>query len=195
MSNGGKSAAIAILGIVAVAALGLSGYMFVNDTFLGGDEHEHDYTDTNTGLMPVAIWNSLYENLSVPGHASAQDYLVGLKDPELINTEYVNVFNDTHFAFVREGIYQIQFNALLDSLIADQVYWGVMLENDTFLEFFDRALTDTVLSSNYYHMKGNFYLNVTDLNSVYCLNVYGTGNSGISITQTFNQVFIEYYFE
>jgi hypothetical protein len=146
-------------------------------------------------LIPVAVWNTLYDNFSTPGHGSTQDYLVGLKDAELVNTDYINLFNDTHFAFAREGFYKIQLNALLDSISADSVYWGVLLQNDTYLEFFDRVWTDTVLNSAYYHMKGSVYLNITDTNSVYSLNIYATNPSSISVTQTFNQVFIEYYVE
>lgn len=47
IANGGKTAAIVILSIISLGELGLSGYMFVEDQFLGGNEYIPDQKHNN----------------------------------------------------------------------------------------------------------------------------------------------------
>ena len=59
---------VILLAIIAVAGLGLSGYMFTMD--LLSEEPEYG------NLKLVAFWDDLEENFDTPGHTTTDDFLV-----------------------------------------------------------------------------------------------------------------------
>ena len=120
MANGKNTAAFIILTILAVGGLGLSGYMFVEDQFLGGDEyvpeHEHDLIPHDHEMYTlVGIWDEL--------EGSGTDFNLTFQDLEYQNSEYfsLSTANDT-ITLLQEGWYKFTIATTWISLDSSNYY-------------------------------------------------------------------------
>jgi hypothetical protein len=192
MAKGGNTVAVVILAIFAIGGFGLSGYMFIEDQFLGGNEYvpEHEHEST---LKLVALWDDLDENFDTPPYTDANHFLIAYDTPVLVDTDYVIVHNETRFYLPVEGIYKINVNTLLYPVVATEVYWVVLMRNITYFENFERIGIEGTISTTMYYSKGSVYVNTTGgIDTYYEIQVYGTGTSGIMTTENYNQLSIEY---
>lgn len=184
MAKGSNTGAVIFLAILAVAGLGLSGYMFTMDLLSKNEEFGN--------LKLVALWDYLEANFDTPTHATTSNFLVAYDEQVVLDTKYVNVVNETRFLLPTSGIYKINLNVLLNPVTAGEVYWVVLLANNTFLEDFERVGIENPATTPFWYAKGSVYVNVTGgIDTYYQINVYGTP-TGIGTAENFNQLSIEY---
>ena len=195
MAKGGNTGAVVFLSIIAVSALGLSGYIFVNETFLGADDHTHD-VDSNLRL--VAFWDDLDENLTNnPMHSSVTNFLIEYDDQKFLDSNYVSVINNTRFQLV-PGLYKLSLNVVLSGIDPNSVYWIEMLENNSYSLNFERLETDTTVPGTYYFAKASGYLNISSVENYYEIVARTSGDvTGFSVasdpaTNNYHQFSIEY---
>lgn len=175
--------AVIFLAIIAVGALGLSGYLLLDDIFLEKPE----------GLKLVGLWDNLSENFDTPPYTTASDFLIAYDNVVTLDTDYITVHNETRFYLPVAGIYRININVMLNSLLTNKVYWVVLMRNTSFFEFFERIGIENPMITPFYYSKGSVYVNVTGgLDTYYEIYVYGTGTTGIDSNENFNQLSIEY---
>jgi len=178
---------VIFLTIIAVAGLGLSGYMFVSD-FLSKDEVE-----VQPNMRLVALWNNLAKNkINNPSHGSDSDFLLEFSNITYLDLTYVNVINSTRFTFSIAGLYKINFNVILSDLQPSNTYWLILLRNITIIEYMARFTTDNPIVDPFQFTPSSVYINSTSANDYYEINVYGTSILNVDLTQTFNQLSIEY---
>ncbi|MHA1111956.1 MAG: hypothetical protein ACTSRE_12690 [Promethearchaeota archaeon] len=195
MAKGGNTGAFVILSILALGGLGLGGYTFVNEQFLGGDEHTHDYVDTQ-GFKLVGLWNTLTENtVNNPLHNTANDFLVEFDDMMVLDTTYVNVINSTRFSLPTAGLYKINIIMILGELSPGYIYWIHLRQNNSIVEYLDRFYTDDTNLESFCFVSTSVYLNSTGDDSYYEINPYSSDNFDVGSPQSFNQLSIEYIFE
>ncbi len=94
--------------------------MFVDDYFLGGNEHEHDF-DFNEGYQLVALWDALDANTTSP----SSYFLIEFHDQLILDTNYVDTNSETEFTLSMEGIYKITLNMLLLDLSANRLLYDI----------------------------------------------------------------------
>ncbi len=191
MANG--KGGTAFLAILAIAALGLSGYLFVDNFFLSDDTHTHE----PDGLNLVALWEDLDQNkVNNPAFSTDTNFLVEFTNNITINTEYVQVVNSTRFILTKIGLYKINLNLLVSNVDVSSIYWIIFRQNGTTCGYIDRFGTGTVLDSPFYQVTSSLYVNNTGINTYYEINGQSSGDPFFtsSTDQKFNQLSIEYLF-
>ncbi|MHA1111957.1 MAG: hypothetical protein ACTSRE_12695 [Promethearchaeota archaeon] len=192
--------AVIFLAIIAVAAAGLSGYSFVTDILT----EDVDYVDDDSyNLKLVALWEDLDENLTNnPLHSLYSNFLIEYNDQVLLNTEYVNVVNNTRFNLLIPGLYKINIAVLLGGLTdVDRYYWIDLIVNNTVVGYFERYGSANPVIDTYYYVKGNLYINNTSSENYY--EIVARSSSSLASfniatdpsTPYFNQLSIEYVIE
>ena len=187
MSN--NKGAVVFLAILALAGLGLSGYMFVNDAFLGGSSQEQ-------GTMKlVALWDDLDENTDSPLHNNDQDFLIEFYRLKYLDSDYVTVVNDTCFKLAL-GLYKVNLNVLLYLVQMDETFWIHLNANNTWAGYFvnyrspSTSEIDQLFSSS-------VYINNTSSENLYEINARGTYGYSISSggnAEYFNQCIYRVYY-
>ncbi|MBN2157034.1 MAG: hypothetical protein JW776_13405 [Candidatus Lokiarchaeota archaeon] len=187
--------AIIFLAILAIAGLGLSGYMFVNDTFLGGDDHTHE----TEGLKLVALWEDLDENLvNNPLYTTVSNFLIEYEDQIVLETNYVNVINSTRFSLIVPGLYKINLAVVFGGILdVDSTFWVYLMENNTEKAYFERFSTGNPVIDIFYYAKGSLYINATSAENYYEIRAWTGAASGFRVATDsgspyFNQLSIEY---
>lgn len=182
--------AIVILSILAVAGLGLSGYMFVNDQFLGGDENTQ-------GFLLVGLWDDLTQNITNnPSHNTQHDFLLAYDNQMVLNPDYMNVINNTRFTLPTPGLYKINLIMLWNNIDISSTYWIILLQNNSYLAYFDRFQTGSTVPSQFHQTSASIYINSTGGDNYYEINPYSSSDDFLSTPtdQMFNQLSIEYMF-
>ena len=194
MSKGGNKGAVFFFAILAVASLGLSGYMFVDDQFLGGNEyvpeHEHEY-DFTEGFRLVALWEDLDGNFTAPtGY-----FPIEFHNHTVLDTDYVSVFSETQFFLPLEGIYKITLNILITELTASSFYLIYLQRNATQVGNFEAFETGSTLDTPHQYVSSTLYVNGTgNINDVYIIYALSSANFWYGPKlQLNNQLAIEYF--
>jgi hypothetical protein len=199
MAKGGNTGAVIFLAIIAVAGLGLSGYMFISDQFFGGDE------STFPGdLRLVAIWDDLDENLTNnPLHSTSSNWLIAFDDEMYLDTNYVSTVNNTAFYLSVPGIYKINLDVILYE--AEQIsstYWIYMVRNTTTqVGYFMRLEIDTTAPNPetlFHYISCSLYVNHTYTTEYYEIVASGYDDFSVATdysSHLFNQLSIEYVIE
>ncbi|MBN1803312.1 MAG: hypothetical protein JW891_17505 [Candidatus Lokiarchaeota archaeon] len=116
-----KNTGLILIGILAIAGLGLGGYLIVKNEIISPPSR-------NTGSILVGSWDYFTRNIVQPSH-NESDWLL-----QVLWTSYpnVNTYNDTRylsfsnnntrFTLVKEGYYKFNLNALLVDLIIGSSY-------------------------------------------------------------------------
>ncbi len=135
---GNNTAAIIILGILAVTGLGLSAYMFVSyEIFGAGDINGsdgfngidgEDGLDGEDGTILVALWEDLDKNIDTPPFTEDYNFLLEYLDNQTINPNYVTV-GATNFTLTTPGFYKITVSVFLSDLETGERYWIQLIEN------------------------------------------------------------------
>ena len=194
MSKGGNKGAVIFLAILAVASLGLSSYMFVEDNFLGGNEyvpeHEHDY-DFTEGFRLVALWEDLDGNFTGP----SSYFPIEFHNHTILDTDYVSVLSETQFFLPLEGIYKITLNAIFTELTTNAFYIIYLTRNGTDVCYLDAFETGGTLDSDYHRTSTTSYINGTgNLNDIYMIYALSSDNFWYGAkSQDHNQLAIEYF--
>lgn len=197
MANANKTGGIAILAILALCGLGLSGYMFVEDRFLGGEEYltQEDLNDyvTEEDLIDYVT----EDDLDVYKLVGAWDNLEGsgtvfnltLLDRELHLMEYfsINLANDT-ITLLHEGWYKFTLLTTWVNLDSTAYYRATGFKNgiqDYSKEFQKPSATTLGFEFTYY-----VYSNGTD--SIF-MQGYSTSDSfGVAANSAYNAAYLEY---
>lgn len=178
--------AVVFLAIIAVAGLGLSGYLLVDDLFLGGDEYE--------GLKLVGLWNYLEKNVDTPQHSLDHDFLIAYSEGSSIDENYVNVINETRFTLPISGLYKITLNVMFEYIDPGETYAVALLQNNAVYEWLDYFETANPIVENFHFTKISFYVNSTGGDSYYEFNSVCTNPVDFQVypTSDYNQLFIEF---
>ena len=188
---------VIFLAIVAIGALGLSGYLFTMDLLT--EEEEQEYGN----LKLVALWNDLDENLTNNAlHSQVGNFLVEYDDQMVLDTNYVNVINNTRFKLLVPGFYKINLNLILGTFTEDgRIYWVEMLANNTHAGYFERYESENPMVENYLFISSSVYINHTNTENYYEINARSNNVAGAfyvatdSSTPDFHQLSIEYVIE
>ena len=97
MKKSSNRGSVIFLSIIAFAGLGLSGYMFTMDLI----SEEPNFGN----LKLVGLWDSLGKNVeNNPLHSAINDFLIEYEDDLVIDSEYVEIINNTRFFLSIPGI-------------------------------------------------------------------------------------------
>ena len=122
---------VILIGILAIAALGLSGYLFAQGVFLS--------PTTEKGSILVGYWEDLVKNKDNPDHDDDWDWLVALGDHQYNNSNYILVNNQKNrFTLTRAGYYKLTLITYLDLLNNDYYYSVEFLKNSVLLNYIVR---------------------------------------------------------
>ena len=176
--------AVVFLAIIAVAGLGLSGYMFTMDLIQGKNE-EYEL---------VALWEDLKQNkVDNPSYNTDSNFLIEFDDNIIFNPTYVNNISNTRFGFNVAGMYKISLKVLFNGLIADQTCWIYIRRNNTAIGYFTRIDMGNPVESQFYQVDATIYINATT-DVYYEINPYSSWDFwhvGPTLAD-FNHLSIEY---
>lgn len=177
MAKGSKTGAVVILGILAVAGLGLSGYMFINDQFLGENEHTHE------GNELLAIWEFFGGN--------GADYYIYFQDNQLPQSEYFNMTDsNTTLNLNYRGWYRLTIRTAWTGLsVADNYYFLLTRNGLSYVNIYNlNGPTDTtemIDQTVYVHSDGD------DAFRFHCYSA-GVDVFSLASNQYYNQMTLEY---
>lgn len=185
-----RKGSFVLLFIIALAALGFSGYLTVDKFFL--TPKPENLTDDS--LILVGLWNGLEENVEYAPWNSGASWLVEFPDNLYNDSNHISVSsNSTRFQLLQKGFYKITVLLLfygLDSL-SDTIYWAVLLRNSTIEGYFERIGVPANPITAYYIVQASFYVESTGLDN-FAINCYSTGDSFSLSASGINQLSIEY---
>ena len=180
MVRGKKPGAVMFFAILAIAALGLSGYLFVSDLL----------SDDSDTLKLVALWDNLDENTDTAPYNLGNYFLIEYSNHMVINTKYVTVHNSTRFSFAKLGLYKVNLKAYFSSIGAGYEYYAFLYQNSSQYRHFARMAD---IDDYYYSVDHSLYINVTNSDTIYGIVGFSPGDDfGISSGNQANQLSIEY---
>jgi len=188
--------AVILLAILAVAGLGLSGYMFTMDLLTEDVEY---VDDDSQNLKLVALWDDLDQNITNnPSYSTQYNFLVGYSNQLFLDSNYVNVINNTRFTLPTPGLYKINLDVLFNDISASRSYWAILKQNISNAAYFDRWETGTADFDPFHHVDSSVYIeSVGGEDTYYEINGYSSMDDfwTSETVQTFNQLSIEYVIE
>lgn len=176
-----------ILGIIAISALGFSGYMFIDDMFLSSSIPEK-------GLVLIGLWDDLVENKEYAPYTADNSWLIEFSNSQYNNSNHISVSNNnTSFKLMKEGFYRITLLLMWYNLDPSGIYWAYLYRNNTYDHCFDRVSISANPSSVYYQVTSSVYVKSTGYDDFF-IRCYASGDTSFDITvsQAFNQLSIEY---
>ncbi len=182
----GRSGGMILLGIIALAGLGLSGYMFLKYEFLSPTK--------DSGLILVGLWDNLNENLDYTPHDSTSDFLVELNASPFNDSAYVSVSHgNTRFVLKKAGFYKITLNILFQAIGASYLYLVYLLRNSDINRTFARIAISANPDDTWYYLQASQYIysNGIDFFQINCLSTEDSYFI-ISNSNQYNQLSIEY---
>ena len=189
-----RKGAIILIGIIAIGALGFSGYMFVTNELFVTPEATPPAIPPDSGLILVGLWEDFSKNTEYAPDTTDASWRIEFNDNQFNNSNYISVSNNnTRFKLLKEGFYKITLLALLDDIDASAVYWAYLIRNNTFDHCFDRVAISDYPSSPFHQIESSLYVKSTGLDNFY-IRCYSSGDPlfEMSASQTFNQLAIEY---
>ena len=179
-----KSTGTIILGIIAIAGLGLSGFMFV--------KYEIVFPSSDTGLLLVGVWNDLDYNVAHAPHTEMDDYLLEFRLSLFNNSNYVS-FNADNTRFVLSpGLYKINLAIIFSGITVSEIYYTMLLTNGLAYNYFNRHETSANPESDYHTFSSSLYVRA---NGVDYFEIRCTSNGGdyfFPSSDLYNQLSIEY---
>jgi len=175
--------AVIFLAVIAVGALGISGFMFITD-LLSND------VDESENFKLVALWDNINENTSYAPYTTDSNFLIEYFDQMVLNPEYITVYNNTRFSFATLGLYKINLNTIFEGIVNTADYWAILIRNSSNFRYFDRWEDE----NNFFHYTdSSLYINVTNSDTIY--GIIGWSDSddfGIASSAISSQLSIEY---
>lgn len=176
--------AVIFLAIIAVGALGLSGYMFIEDQFLGGNDyvpdHEHEFEDKSYKL--VGLWDSM------GGSGSSYNLTFGAN--KIAANEYVNLTDPATFNLTQEGWYKFTIVTIFTGLDPTNYYYVRCVHNGTNSELVG-YVDDPSATADYVNMVYYVHSSVGDLINFLCGSSLGDSFS-VSGNNFYNHAILEY---
>jgi len=180
--------AVVVLAIIALAAAGLSGYLFTTDLLSRNEVVEY------SNLKVVAVWDSLKKNIvNNPNHNTDDDFLVEFSNPYILDENYVSVITGTRFSLPKNGMYKIILNILWTGLDDGDAYWIKLLRNNTQYQYFDYFVTATPTAFTYKYTFSSVFVNSTGGDEYYEINAESYASAfGVYENEYYNYLSIEY---
>ena len=185
----GRSASMVLLGIVAFAGLGLSGYLFLKYETLSPQTPTND-----SGLILVGLWNNINMNLDYPPYDSLDDFLLKFYESPFNDSIYVSMSNgNTRFVLKQSGFYKITLNLYFVSLSSSSAYYVYLRRNGAIERAFEYFSISANPRGDIYYVKSSLYVygNRTDTFVINCLS-YDDSSFGVTAWNQYNQLMIEY---
>ena len=179
-----RSTGIILLGIIAIAGLGLSGFMFISDLIPS--------PSSDTGTILVAVWDDLDWNTAYGTHTSAADWLVEFTNSPYNNSNYVTVRNDNTRFILSPGLYKITIKMTLQSIASSSAYLVSLLKNDNDEEYFHYHATDEGWESEHHSLCSSVYVEADGVD-YFEINCFSGGDAfSVIAIENYNQLSIEY---
>jgi len=185
-----RKSGMLLLGIIAIAALGLSGYMLIKNEILT----PAGTTSPDSGLILVGLWDDLAKNKEYAPYTTDDSWLIEVDNNHFNNSNYIEVSNNnTSFKLLEEGFYKITLLLMLYDVDATFVYWAFLLRNSVFDHCFARVPISANPSSPFFQIESSAYVKSTGLDN-FTIRCYSSGSDAfnVGVSQTFNQLTIEY---
>jgi len=185
-----RKGAMVLLGIITIAALGLSGYMFIKNEIIAAP----GTTTQDSGLILVGLWDDLAKNKEYAPYTTDYNWLIEFDNNQFNISNYIEVSNNnTRFKLLKEGFYKITLLLLLNDVNAGEVYWAYLLRNNAFDHCLDRVAISDNPSSPYHQIESSVYVKSTGLDN-FSIRCYSTASDAFDVghLQTFSQLSIEY---
>lgn len=187
----GRSAGMVLLGIIALAGVGMSGYMLLKYEFINPSTPSED-----SGLILVGLWGDLDRSMDYPPWDETDNWLLSLGDNQFNDSSYISCSNqNTNFILLKPGFYKITLTLQLSSLQSGTEY-KVELQRNSFT---DQMLERLVLSDNpgssQYRIQSSLYVygNGIDYFQINCFSSVGDPSFSVETTwDYYNQLSIEY---
>ena len=179
-----------LLGIIAIAALGLSGYLFIKSEIVAAP----GATSPDGGLILVGLWDDLAKNKEYATFTTDYSWLIEFDNNQFNNSNYIEVSNNnTSFKLLKEGFYKITLLLLLYDVDADEVYWAYLLRNYLYDHCLARVAISEYPGSPYHQIESSVYVKSTGLDN-FSIRCYSTGSDAFDVgyLNAFNQLSIEY---
>ena len=186
-----RKGATILLGIIAISALGFSGYMFVDDLFFSSSTPD---STPDSGLILVGVWDNLVENKEYAPYDSDNSWLLEFYNNPYNNSNYISVSNNnTSFKLMKEGFYRVTLLLMWHGIDPSALYWAFLYRNNTFDHCFDRVSISANPSSSYYQVASSVFVESTGYDDFF-IRCYAVGDSSFDVTttQSYNQLSIEY---
>ena len=187
---GERKSGMLLLGIIAIAALGLSGYLFIKNEIIAAP----GTPASDSGLTLVGLWDDLATNKEFATFTTDSSWLIEFDNNQYNNSNYIEVSNNnTSFKLLKEGFYKITLLLRLSDVDADEVYWAYLLRNYLFDHCLARVAISDYPGSPYHQIESSVYVKSTGLDN-FTIRCYSTGSDAFEVgyLQTFNQLSIEY---
>jgi len=182
-----RKGAMVILGIITIAALGLSGYVFYkNEIFAAPGAPSSD-----RGLILVGLWDDLVKNKEFAPYTTDATWRIEFDNNQYNDSNYISVSNNnTHFKLLKEGFYKLTLLIYVNELEPGGTYWFYLYRNNSVNHCFAKIEHPTV---SRYQVESSVFVKSTGLDNFF-IRAYSTGDISfaISTTQSFNQLSIEY---
>ncbi len=185
-----RKGAMLLLGIIAIASLGLSGYMFVTSEIL----ITPGTTSPDSGLILVGLWDDLATNKEYAPYIFDHSWLIEVGNNQFNNSNYIEVSNNnTSFKLIEEGFYKITLLLLLNSVEPSTIYYVRLLRNNVVDHSFVRiAMTDNPISSAY-QTQSSVYVKSNGLDN-FTIRCHSISDAfEVYDLQLYNQLTIEYH--
>ena len=182
-----RKGAMVLVGIIAIAALGFSGFMFVkNEIFAVPGTPVSD-----NGLTLVGLWDDLAKNKDYAPYDSDASWLIEFDNNQYNDSNYISVSNsNTNFKLLKEGFYKLTLLLYVNFLDIGATFWFYLYRNNS-VNHCIAKIGDT--TSTNYQVESSVFVKSTGLDNFF-IRAYTTTDLSfaISTSQSFNQLSIEY---
>ena len=182
--------AMFLLGIIAIASLGLSGYMFVKSEIL----ITPGTTSPDSGLILVGLWDDLATNKEYAPYTFDHSWLIEFDNNQFNNSNYIEVSNNnTSFKLLEEGFYKITLLLLLNSVDPSVIYYVLLLRNNVIDHSFVRIAMTANPISLAYQIESTVYVKSNGLDN-FTIRCHSISDAfEVYDIQEYNQLTIEYH--
>ena len=182
-----RKGAIILISIIAIAALGFSGYMFVKNEIIAAP----GTPASDGGLLLVGLWDDLATNKEYAPYDTDAAWLVEFDNNQYNDSNYISVSNsNTNFKLLKEGFYKLTLLLYVNGIAPSGTYWFYLYRNNSINHCIAKIGLPT--SSNY-QVESSVFVKSTGLDNFF-IRAYCNGDISFAIvaTQSFNQLSIEY---
>jgi len=185
-----RKGGIILIGIIAISALGFSGYMFIKNEFIDIPGP----TSPDSGLTLVGLWDDFSRNTEYPPDTTNTSWRIEFNNNQFNDSNHISVSdNNTSFKLLKEGFYKITLLLLLDSIDASATYWAYLIRNGSLYNCFARVAISDNPSSSFLQIESSLYVKSTGFDNFHIICYCMTDTSfTIGLVQTYNQLSIEY---
>ncbi len=184
---GERKGAIILIGIIAIGALGFSGYMFFkNEIFAAPGDPPPE-----SGLTLVGLWDDLATNKDYSPYNTDTAWLIEFDNNQYNDSNFISVSNsNTNFKLLKEGFYKLTLLLYVNGLATGGTYWFYLYRNNSV----DHCIAKISHPTDGNHqVESSIFIKSTGLDNFF-IRTYCTGDTSFAIatTQSFNQISFEY---